>query len=103
MARPAMASVVTDLSSQQTYNVLKWLLMTSIAAALIHFPFHSSVYIRGPFGALGLMSAWLATGATLWAAIRVRERRFWRVLMIALAPFTYWTWQLYEAVHGRYV
>ena len=83
--------------------MVKGLIVGSVAAAIVHFPFQSSVYIRGPFGALGLICAWFATGTALWAVVRMQDRRFWRVLVISLVPLAYWTWQLYEAVHGRYV
>jgi hypothetical protein len=78
------------------------LLLICIVSAAIHFPYQESVYVRGPFGALGLMCSWFAAGIALWSFLRLRESRLLRAFVVSLFVLAYWTWQLYEAVIGRY-
>ena len=79
------------------------LLAVSLLAMAIHFPFHESVYVRGPFGALGLIFAWVAAGAAFWSMIRIRVRQFALLLLLSVLVLAYWLYQLYEAVWGRYL
>ena len=79
------------------------LLAVSILAMAIHFLFHESVFVRGPFGALGIIFAWLAAGAAFWSMIRIRARSFALLVLLSVSVLAYWLFQLYEAVWGRYL
>ncbi|MCI0748006.1 MAG: hypothetical protein L0Y58_21575 [Verrucomicrobia subdivision 3 bacterium] len=93
---------LTPVDPRRLRQGMHILLGISIIAAAIHFPFRESIYIRGPFGALGLLCAWLALGTALWTAIRLRDKAILKTLLISLFVFAYWAWQLYDAVIGRY-
>jgi hypothetical protein len=91
-----------ELKPSRVMRVIVCFLALSVASAAIHFPFRESVYIRGPVGALGLMCAWFGFGIVVWSITRIRQRGLWQVFLFSIAVLGYWTWQLYEAVLGRY-
>ena len=73
--------------------------LVSITATLIHLRWRHIADVRGVCGALGFMGALLGTGTALWMSLRLRDRRFYALLLLAVLPMTYWSWDLYRAVH----
>jgi hypothetical protein len=56
--------------------------------------------IRGAAGGVGIMASLIGSGVAVWFALRAKDRRLVATAVFSLLPLAFWTWAIYEIVHG---
>jgi hypothetical protein len=68
--------------------------------AVVYLLFRQISGVRGVAAGFGIMASLFGSGASIWFALRGRERKMMAVALLSLLPFGFWCWVIYRVVYG---